>query len=366
MVLALAGPRREDRRRLRRQRRSSTPGALPVRRRRQAGHRERHAGLRRRDHPGLPDRARHGLELQRRGVRVLLLQLRLQQSRYRATGSRSRTTRACTRATPRASRTRHLPTFYRKRVISSDSGREPLHPAGRARGAVHELLPGLDQHGPSLFLPRAAVAQTGRQVGDRVEGHGTPTRPGSWSASIGHPAEHRRPPCDLPVVGESSNASFSPDGQFVAWGDDEGVKVAGAPNLAAGTETCTLTSPVRVLSATGNSPDFGGADVAGILGEGTGLGPAPGPGGLADRQGQGQADLQDIPAGQARHRGERGRRRARGRIGVPGAGRSRSASGSGRSRRTQFGRSPRARVASRPPRPSSSGEVTRPPPGRGK
>lgn len=71
--------------------------------------------------------------------------------------------------------------------------------------------------------------------------------------------------CDLPVVGSSSNVSFSPDGTQIAWKDDEGVKVADAPNLAAGSGTCTLTSPAHVISATGKSPDFGGADVGKIL-----------------------------------------------------------------------------------------------------
>ena len=74
--------------------------------------------------------------------------------------------------------------------------------------------------------------------------------------------------CDLPVNGASSSVSFSPDGTQMTWADADGVKVAGVPNLAAGTATCTLTSPPVVISATGSSPSFGGADVRAILGAG--------------------------------------------------------------------------------------------------
>jgi hypothetical protein len=52
------------------------------------------------------------------------------------------------------------------------------------------------------------------------------------------------------------------------------VKVAGVPNLAAGTGTCTMSAPPVVISATGSQPSFGGANVS------TGAGPAgPGAGG---------------------------------------------------------------------------------------
>jgi hypothetical protein len=61
----------------------------------------------------------------------------------------------------------------------------------------------------------------------------------------------------------------------MAWTDDEGLKVAGVPNLAAGTDTCTLTAPAHVISATGRMPSFGGADVNAVAGVG-GVGGAAG------------------------------------------------------------------------------------------
>ena len=67
----------------------------------------------------------------------------------------------------------------------------------------------------------------------------------------------------------------------MAWTDDEGLKVAGVPNLAAGTDTCTLTAPAHVISATGRMPSFGGADVNAVAGVGGAAGGAGAGGGGA-------------------------------------------------------------------------------------
>lgn len=70
--------------------------------------------------------------------------------------------------------------------------------------------------------------------------------------------------------------TFSYDGTLVAWQDDGGGKVAGAPNLAAGTQTCALSAPPRVISATGRAPHLGGADPAAWSGAGGGATTPPG------------------------------------------------------------------------------------------
>ena len=89
--------------------------------------------------------------------------------------------------------------------------------------------------------------------------------------------------CFLPAAGDAQDVSWSPDGTMLAWADDEGVKVARAPDLsqppAAGDE-CVLGSAPKVLSATGVDPNFGGADVPAMIaarGNGGG-GQAPDPG----------------------------------------------------------------------------------------
>ena len=74
--------------------------------------------------------------------------------------------------------------------------------------------------------------------------------------------------CFLPAAGEATDVSWSPDGSMLAWADDGGVKVARAPDLSAppaAEDKCVLGSTQRVLSATGEDPNFGGADVRAMI-----------------------------------------------------------------------------------------------------
>ena len=161
------------------------------------------------------------------------------------TGSRSRTTRVCTRATRRASPTR----TFRPSSGSGSSRRTPAGACSSSPTCPRRRSPARTRAGSAATACpfHARPSRPDRSPGrDRVEGQELrcvrdPRRPAS-----GHPAQHRRLAVRPAGGGRVGNVSFSPDGQFVAWGDAEGVKVAGAPNLAAGTEACTLTSPVPV------------------------------------------------------------------------------------------------------------------------
>ncbi|MET0684621.1 MAG: hypothetical protein ABW060_04855 [Solirubrobacteraceae bacterium] len=85
--------------------------------------------------------------------------------------------------------------------------------------------------------------------------------------------------CFLPAAGEATDVSWSPDGSMLAWADDGGVKVARAPDLSAppaAEDKCVLGSAVKVLSATGADPNFGGADVAAMIAARGGKTPPPG------------------------------------------------------------------------------------------
>lgn len=73
--------------------------------------------------------------------------------------------------------------------------------------------------------------------------------------------------CWLPTAGEPSSPSVSPDGTRIAWKDDQGVKVAGAPDFAA-VAPCNLTLPPVVISPAGKDPSLGPIDVAAILSSG--------------------------------------------------------------------------------------------------
>jgi len=168
----------------------------------------------------------------------------------------------------------HFPTFFGTRVVSSDSGGNIFVQPDVPEAPFTNSYQGWLDATPSLT--RVAVAPTGRLVAiEWSDGTNEGILVGQHQGTVPSDVTEL---CDLPVGASSANVSFSPDGTQIAWADNGGVKVAGVPNLAAGTPECQLSSPVRVLSATGHTPDFGGADVASILGK-NGPGPGPGPNG---------------------------------------------------------------------------------------
>jgi hypothetical protein len=163
-----------------------------------------------------------------------------------------------------------FPTFYKHRVISSDSGGrifvQPDVPEAPFTSSYQMWL----NLTPEFRLSRAEVSMTGDFVAlDWTQYDSTGYNAIGSGVAIGK-HEGQVPSnidqmCTLPAAGQPSNLTFSYDGTQMAWHDDEGVKVAGVPNLAAGTETCQLTSPAVVISATGKTPHMGGADVGAIL-----------------------------------------------------------------------------------------------------
>ncbi len=167
-----------------------------------------------------------------------------------------------------------LPTFFGTRVVSVDSGGslfvQPDVPEAPFTSSYDGWLAAQDINGGAARLRwgRAVAASTGSQVAleytvtDNASPYGTleegvliGERAGNLPADVGRT-------CSLTGQGVVNQVSFSPDGKQIAWQDDGGVKVAGAPDLSAGTEACTLTSVPTTLSATGRSPDFGGATLA--------------------------------------------------------------------------------------------------------
>ena len=191
----------------------------------------------------------------------------------------------------------YFPTFYGKRIVSSDSGGSIFVQPDVEEAPFTNSYQGW-LHYDGFHLYRAEVAMTGSFVGLDW----STTDPGSgqtvYGMSIGRhqgtvPSDVTQI-CDVQVAGNPDSLTFSYDGTQMAWKDDEGVKVAGVPNLDAGTGVCTLTAPPVVISPTGRQPHFGGADVGAILnagqagggdgggtttgGDGDGGGQAPGEG----------------------------------------------------------------------------------------
>jgi hypothetical protein len=196
----------------------------------------------------------------------------------------------------------YFPTFYNHRVISSDSGgRIFVQPDVPEAPFTSSYQMWLDET-PDFRLSRATVSMTGNFVAlDWTQYDATAQDEIGEGTAIGRdqgqiPSDVTQL-CNLPAAGTPHNLTFSPDGTQMAWKDDDGVKVAGVPNLAASTAACQLTAPAVVISPSGRLPDFGGADVAAILkarqpATGNGGGQAPGDG--ASNQGQ-VPQVQPVP-----------------------------------------------------------------------
>lgn len=162
----------------------------------------------------------------------------------------------------------YFPTFYGERIVSSDSGGSIFVQPDDPNAPFVNTYQGW-MHIDGVYLSRAEVAPGPGNLVAVEWSRDDPAGEGIFVARhAGTVPSDLTDVCDLPVNGESSSVSFSPDGTQMTWADADGVKVAGVPNLAAGTTTCTLTSPPVVISPTGKSPSFGGADVPVILGTG--------------------------------------------------------------------------------------------------
>ena len=130
-----------------------------------------------------------------------------------------------------------------------------------------DFTPWIDVSASGLDLRRTDVAANGQLAAIELE---------QWSGGsqtigkIGVVATQGvdQPPtfavdCFLPASGVATDASLSPDATRIAWTDDDGLRVAGAPTTAA--DPCALTSPPVVISPTASQGAIGGADVAAFL-----------------------------------------------------------------------------------------------------
>lgn len=157
------------------------------------------------------------------------------------------------------------PSFSGSRIVSSDGFKIMVQEADHAPfndGHAGWITPG--NGGAKMWA--AEVAPGARQIAIEYSDAGGAFGIviASGDGALGGATELR---CFLPTAASAGDVSWSPDGSMIAWDDAEGVKVAGAPDLSvppvAG-DACVLSSPARVLSATGVDPNFGGADVTAI------------------------------------------------------------------------------------------------------
>lgn len=196
------------------------------------------------------------------------------------------------------------PTFAGSRIVAASGGQVAVMAAARAPYDP-DFTPWLTPYpAPGYGLARTDVAANGRLAAlemerwedteltatfvdlTRVDGLG-----GTPDAS-----------CILPAQGMARHVSVSQDAARIAWKDDGGVWVAGAPDFTktgpvhapSGAAHCVLSAPKVLITATGSSPSIGGGDVARMIppaaGPGGGGG-APAPGGAPGQGGTGAAPV---------------------------------------------------------------------------
>jgi hypothetical protein len=163
------------------------------------------------------------------------------------------------------------PSLAGGRTVAAQRGRVFLQRAGMATplGTSQDFTSWLDLSASGLDLDRTDVAANGRVAAVELEtGSGSSRQAGILVLPFGAPGEAPQPGgCELPVQGPADDVSLSQDGGTIAWKDDRGVVVAGAPDFS-GADPCVLTRAPVVIAAGGSSPSLGPAVVQA---------PAPGP-----------------------------------------------------------------------------------------
>lgn len=175
------------------------------------------------------------------------------------------------------------PSLFGGRTVARQGQRLFLQRAGMATplGTDQDFRLWLDLSSTGLDLDRADVAANGRVAAIELEtGSGASRQAGILVLPFGAPGESPQPGgCGLPVQGQADDVSLSQDASTIAWKDDRGVVVAGAPDFS-GADPCVLTRAPVVVAPGGTSPSLGPAAVA-APSTGSpppGGGPAAGPG----------------------------------------------------------------------------------------
>ncbi len=174
------------------------------------------------------------------------------------------------------------PTMFGRQVVAKSGSSAVFQPAGD--GPFGNTFTPLGLSAPIGFtLQRTDVAATGRLAAVDLDGTTDKIAVVSLSGMTPPITAGGAVDCFLPAAGSADNATFSQDGQFIAWQDSEGVKIAGAPTTDA--DPCVFSSPPVLISATGSSPSIGGSNVRTLR-----PGPPPPGGGTDDTPGGGTDD----------------------------------------------------------------------------
>ena len=174
------------------------------------------------------------------------------------------------------------PTLFGNRMIAHTGGAVNVQDTSGAPYGT-DFTPWIDVSGTGLDLRRTDVAANGQLAALELEQWNGGTQEIGKIAVLAIQGVDQAPTfpaavdCFMPTAGVATDTSLSPDATRIAWTDDGGLKVAGAPTTAA--DPCALTSPPVVISPTASQGAIGGADIAPFLptsGGPPGGGPPPG------------------------------------------------------------------------------------------
>ena len=160
------------------------------------------------------------------------------------------------------------PTLFGNRVIARSGSTVTVQNAA-ASTYGSDFTPWLDTSGTGLELRRTEIAANGQLAALELEQWSSGAQTVGKIAVIAIQGVDASPTfpaavdCYLPASGVAKEVSLSADARTVAWTDDRGLVVAGAP--ADASDPCVLTSPPVVLSPTASQGAIGGADVTAFL-----------------------------------------------------------------------------------------------------
>ncbi len=170
------------------------------------------------------------------------------------------------------------PTLFGSRMIAH-SGATVYVQGTSGSPYGNDFTPWLDLSATGLDLRRTDVAANGQLAAIELEQWDGGTQTTGKIVALAIQGVDQSPTfpaavdCFVPTAGVADEVSLSQDATRIAWTDDGGLKVAGAPTTAA--DPCVLSSPPVVISPTASQGAIGGANMAAFL---PASGPPPGGG----------------------------------------------------------------------------------------
>jgi hypothetical protein len=175
------------------------------------------------------------------------------------------------------------PTLFGNRMIAHTG--EIVNAQGDPAPYGTSFSPWLDLSGIGLDLRRTDVAANGQLTAIELEQWDSGGQAVGKIALVATQGVDQQPNlaavnCFMPTAGVAKDVSLSLDATRVAWTDEGGLKVAGAPTSSA--DPCMLTSPPVTISPTASQGAIGGANMSAFLpasAQPPGAGPPPAGGG---------------------------------------------------------------------------------------